>query len=237
MPEHKKKKSPAKLDADTIAVLSHELKTPLTILKSAIENLSGNVIKPENHERLLDMCRRSIDRLIRLIDENLDFAKINSGTLHVYPKPMQILEHVRHVLQSLRVKAEEKGVNLVDSMTTDDSKVLVDSDRFEQILLNLVDNAIKYTPKGGKVMVRLVKRDHFVEIHVEDTGIGIVGKDQARIFETFQQVPARSKDNQSGVGLGLAIVKALVNAHGGTISVKSKEGLGSDFFFTLPLAK
>ncbi len=223
--------------SDHIEMMAHELKTPLTILKSALEALSQNwVPAPEHRERLVEVCNRAVVRLIRLVEDHLDLAKIESGKIHYRIESIDVHHAVSHVVHAFHTQAHQKGIQLDNELLPELPNVKADEDRLIQILTNLVYNAIKFTPTGGTIAISAVPKDEFLEISVRDTGIGISEEDQKIIFEKYRQGKnVVTIPNKEGAGLGLSIVKGLLEAHGGTISVVSTPNHGSTFTFTLPI--
>ena len=171
------------------------------------------------------------DHLLHLINDLLDLSKIEAGKLDLRPETMVLTEVASEVLDRLRLKAQERGITLIDE--TDALRVHADPLRLRQILINLVGNAIKFT-EGGDITIKARPLEERVEISVVDTGIGIPEKDLPEIFDKFRQVDSSSTRKAGGTGLGLAITKSLVALHGGAITARSRPGEGSTFTFTLP---
>ena len=220
---------------DMLAVVSHELKTPLTIIKTALDNMNQNWESIEQRQTMLQMCNRAINRLITLLDGFLDLAKIESGQMAIKKESQPLFQSVQHIIHLFTSEAHAKGITLKNNVDEKLPLVMVDIPKLEQILTNLVHNAIKYTKKGGIVSVEARIKAHMMEVVVKDTGMGIPKEDQNLIFDKFKR--ARNSEKRfSGSGLGLYISKALVEAHGGTIALKSILHKGSTFLFTLPLS-
>lgn len=218
---------------DFVSNVSHELRTPLASLKLLTESLrSGALEEPATAHRFLDHMETEVNALAELVSELLELARTESKDVQLRLAPADPCEMLAAAAARLRLQAERGGLTLsVDCGGL--PAVQADATRIEQVLVNLIHNAIKFTPGGGRITVSAGRRDGWVEFSVQDTGVGIAAEDQARIFERFYKTdPSR---NRSGTGLGLAIARHVVEAHGGRIGVESHEGQGSRFFFTLPL--
>ncbi len=223
---------------DFVANVSHELKTPLTSIQGFAQAiLDGTAREPEDQRRAAQVIYAESDRLRRLVEDLLDLARMEAGQVEFRRLPVDLTVLVRGVLERLRLRAEEKGVELVNGL---DSLPLVigDGDRLAQVFTNLVDNAIQHTPPGGQVRVRGWSQAGWVAVAVEDTGPGIPPEDLSRIFERFYQVDkARPGGGRRGVGLGLAISREIVQAHGGRLAAQSEMGQGSRFTVQLPITR
>ena len=218
---------------DFVANVSHELRTPITIIKGYAETLaSGGLENSEQALRFVSIIVSHAERLGALVADLLTLSQLESGTMSLETRSVNIPQLAGHVVSLLEQKSQEKGIRVDASRLGDAPQVLADPGRLEQVFLNLLDNAIKYTPAGGTVSMSAAVEGNLVRIGVHDTGIGIPSRDLSRIFERFYRVDtARSRD-EGGTGLGLSIVKHLVQMQGGTVSVQSS-GHGSSFFFTL----
>ncbi len=228
-----------RLKSDFIGTVSHELKTPLTILLGYNEYLQSGKLGPLTDEqaRAVDAMSRSLKKLHRQISDLLDFTRLESGKLTVDPEPFPLKPLVDEVLGGQRVMLERKGLEAVAEVA-EDVAVNADRGRIAQVLDNLLVNAIKFTEKGIiRVTAEASPAEGQVVIVVTDTGIGIPEEAIPRIFDRFFQVESTdAARRQTGMGLGLSIVKAIVTAHGGRISVKSRVGEGTGISFTLPMA-
>ena len=220
---------------DFISNVSHELRTPLAALKALTETLqSGALEDPPAAHRFLQQMETEVDSLSLMINELLELSRIESGRVPLNlasTRPIDILTPAYERL-SLQAKRAKLTFNL--ECSTDLPPVLADATRIQQVLVNLLHNAIKFTPSDGKVTVSAIQQGQAVRFAVADSGIGIDSDDLPRIFERFYKVD-RSRAT-SGTGLGLAIARHLVEAHDGRIWVESEVGRGSTFYFTLPLA-
>lgn len=219
--------------SDFLAVMSHEFRTPMNGILGGI-NLLGNIcVKPQSLE-LLGMMRQCADSQLTLIGDVLDISTIESGGLELAYAAFSPRDLVSSILSAVAFDAREKGIRLaVDIDASLPSKLVSDARRLRQILMNLVGNAVKFTPEGEvRIQARLLKAG-LVEFRVCDSGIGISDKDIESIFDTFTQVDSSYGRRYQGTGLGLAICKRLVKMLGGTIRVESKVGHGSNFYFTI----
>ncbi|MDZ7374670.1 MAG: ATP-binding protein [candidate division KSB1 bacterium] len=228
-----------------ISAVSHELRTPITAIKSFAEILL-TYDDPEHRREFLEIISRESDRLARIVNDILDLSKIDSGTMHWEIEDFDLREAIIPALDTLKPLAIEKSIDL--ELETREACLLVraDRERLVQVLVNLVGNAIKFTPEGGKVSVgyeilqgrRRTDLGDFAKVWVRDTGIGIPKRFIPLIFDRFQQVvEGRGLTNRpKGTGLGLPISKEIIEHLGGNIWVESEEGKGSTFYFTVPLA-
>jgi two-component system phosphate regulon sensor histidine kinase PhoR len=224
-----------KIRRDFVANVSHELRTPVTIIKGYAETLlSGDLTEdPERAARFIEIIYSHSERLAHLIGDLLTLSEIESGDLGMERHPLALDGIVRRVVALLESKAQQKRIAVTCSVPDQFPQVLGDRGRLEQVVVNLLDNAIKYTPEGGTVGVSVTDEAEMVRVSVTDSGIGIPEKDLPRIFERFYRVDAARSRDQGGTGLGLSIVKHIVQIHGGSVSVSSTHGTGSTFSFTL----
>ncbi len=216
---------------------SHELKTPLTgiigIAESLVEGVAGEL--PETAQQNLMMLISSGRRLGNLVNDILDFSKLRHADINLSKTSIHLATVTEMVLTFSRMLVGDKPVTLQNSISHDLPLVLADENRIQQILMNLVGNAIKFT-KEGQVSVEAAHVDDFIQVSILDTGIGVPKNKLSAIFSSFEQVDGSIEREFGGTGLGLAITKKLVELHGGTIGVESIEGSGSVFRFTLPIA-
>jgi two-component system sensor histidine kinase GlrK len=215
-----------------IATISHELRSPLTSVREAASLLGDGVPGPLNpkQRRLVSIVASSADRLLRLVNQILDFSRMRAGMQPIRQDRVDVERLAERAVDELRPRAEEAGVTLERERIGGEPVVTGDEDRLMQVIVNLVANAIRFTPKGGHVTVRTVDADTEVEIQVDDTGRGIPAPALPYIFEWYRQ----AHQGRGGTGLGLAIARSAVEAHGGRITVESQEGKGSRFSVLLP---
>jgi two-component system phosphate regulon sensor histidine kinase PhoR len=218
-----------------IANVSHELRTPLTAMQGYLETLLSGGLEDRNHaRRFLEIAFRHTERLGRLVNDLTDLSNIELGRVVLRLEPTALGEVVDSVLAIIRPRAEAGSVALAGALDPALPPVLADRDRLAQILINLVDNAVKYTPLGGRVTVEArATGDGRVELSVADTGAGIPASDLPRITERFYRVDKARSRELGGTGLGLAIVKHLVIAHGGALRIDSTVGQGTRVCVTL----
>jgi CheY-like chemotaxis protein/nitrogen-specific signal transduction histidine kinase len=225
------------LKSEFLASMSHELRTPLNAILGFSELMLGESAGPlsEKQKRWLTHIRVGGKHLLQLINDILDLAKIEAGRVELHAEPFPVASALPEVISNLRHLAMEKRIVLEDDISPELS-VAADRVRFKQILYNLLNNAIKFTSEGGVVRVLGAADGAMARFTVSDTGIGIRSQDLELIFDEFRQVGESSRGVREGTGLGLAITKRLVEQHGGTITVASELGVGTQFTFTLPLA-
>lgn len=220
-----------------ISSVAHELRTPLTSLKGSIGLVLGRCAGEMGGEcrDMLGIAQRSCDRLIRLVDEMLDLARAEAGALALRLDVVSVGDCVRHAAQSLRQYATDRDVRLALRVSEDLPPVAADPDRIEQVAVNLIANAIKFSPAGGTVTVGVKQLRGHVRVSVADEGPGIPEEDRERVFDKFYRA-SDTAGGEPGVGLGLAISKAIIDQHGGRIFVRGRRGrAGSTFAFTLPM--
>jgi two-component system phosphate regulon sensor histidine kinase PhoR len=223
---------------DFVANVSHEFKTPLTAIQGFAETLLGGAVEDmENRYRFLEIIRNHAIRLSRLTDDLLKLSQIEAGKLELESRAVPIASLIEPCLETTRLRASSKKLHLEADYEADLAPVRGDVSSLQEILQNLLDNAVRYTPPGGRICVRAQSTGQEVVISVSDTGIGIPKVEQERIFERFYRVdPARSRE-MGGTGLGLSIAKHLVEAHGGRIEVESEVSRGSTFSVFLPFVQ
>jgi signal transduction histidine kinase/GGDEF domain-containing protein len=230
------------MKSEFVSVASHELRTPLATVKNVVQLVlkgkAGEV--NETQANFLTMAEKNINRLTNILTNLLDLSRIESGKIGIKPEELDLKLPIDFVLSSLKPHADGKSIHLQREVESDLPFVYGDREKVEQILTNLVGNAIKFTPEGGKIVVSaklLDRTKNGVGISVKDTGIGIPEDQLEKVFEKFHQVESPLHHSAGGTGLGLAITKGLVDAHQGQIWVESEVGKGSIFTFTLPLSK
>jgi two-component system phosphate regulon sensor histidine kinase PhoR len=222
---------------DFVANVSHELRTPITIIKGYAETLMSGELEnsPEHTTRFVSIILSHAERLAMLVGDLLTLSQLESGNLSLEMKRVSLPAAAGQVVALLEQKSQEKGIRVDAQGLNEVPLVLADPGRLEQVLINLLDNAVKYTPAGGVVSMSAVAEGDLVRIGVHDNGIGIPARDLPRIFERFYRVDSARSREEGGTGLGLSIVKHIVQMLGGTVSVQSG-GEGSSFYFTLKRA-
>jgi len=219
---------------DFIANVSHELRTPLASIKSVVETLqSGALDDKVVAQDFLSRADAEVDRLVQMVTELLELSRLESGQAPLARERVDVGQMLGAAVERMLPQAERKGLALTLEVASGLPPIVGDAQRLEQATVNLLDNAIKFTPEGGSVKVSARAADDAVRVEVEDNGVGISAEKLPRIFERFYKVDRARGDR--GTGLGLAVVKHTIEAHGGTISARSEEGRGSTFTFTLPV--
>jgi PAS domain S-box-containing protein len=223
-------------DREFLAYMSQELCSPLHNLIGFAELLTQETVGPlnEKQKRFIGHMRKDSLRLLELITDLVDLSKIEAGSLDLRHEPFHVGEEIEEALTSVGHRAIAKSLEMLANVSPP-LRISADRRRFQQILVNLLANAIKFTPENGKVRVEGLERDGFAEISVSDTGIGIAAERRQVIFDKLYQVSAATNRGHTGTGLGLAISKALVEQHGGRIWFESEVGKGSCFTFTIPV--
>jgi two-component system phosphate regulon sensor histidine kinase PhoR len=223
-----------KVRQEFLSNISHELRTPLTSILAFVETLEdGAIDDQENNRRFLSVIRRNAERMHSLIADILELSLIESGNVTVEIREVKLAHLVEEVFASLSSKAVERNVSLISEIPGD-ATVLADSVRLEQMITNLVDNAIKFNRRGGSVTLAIEREDSRDVISVTDTGEGIMTEQLERIFERFYRADRARSREIGGTGLGLAIVKHLAKLHGGEVSVGSELTRGTTFRIELP---
>jgi len=218
-----------------LATVSHELRSPLTSMREAAHLLHEEVAGTLNPKqaRLVAIIGESTERLLRLVNQILDLSRLRAGRLPLARRTVDLTQVAERGVNELRPQAAEGHVAVAVERIGQNFEAAVDEDKLVQVVVNLVANAIRFTPAGGRVTVRAVDAGPEVELHVEDTGVGIPASALPRIFEMYQQAHGQ----RGGTGLGLAIVRGVVEAHHGRVTVESHEGKGSRFTVLLPRKK
>ncbi|WP_462272741.1 sensor histidine kinase [Methanohalophilus sp.] len=216
-----------------LSMVSHELKTPLTAMRTSSEFLREEDCDKETQKEMLDLIIRNIDRQSRMVDDLLDISRIESGRMVFKEEQINLKEIIDNAIQMMEPMATKNGIN-IESELDNEPRVKADKDKLLRVFVNLLNNAIKFTTnKGENIKIKTEENRDFVEISVIDRGIGISENEQDKIFDKFYQVDNTSRRKVGGSGLGLAIIKGIIEGQGGSIRVKSEPGVGSTFTFTL----
>lgn len=223
---------------DFISNVSHELRTPIASVRALIETLQDSALEdPPVAQRFLRRAATEVESITQIVEELLTLSRIESGQVRLQLEPAPVIDVVMRPVERLLPPAERQEVELVLDLPAGLPLILADVGHIQQVITNLVHNAIKYTPQGGRITLSAKLEGDTVILAVADTGIGIPATDLSRVFERFYKSDrARRRGEIGGTGLGLAIAKHIVQAHEGQIWVKSKEGRGSTFYFSLPVA-
>ncbi len=218
---------------DFVSNAAHELRSPMTSINGFVEGMLDGTIPQEKHRMYLEIVSSEVKRLTKLVKTMLDLSRIESGRDKITLSKIDINELIRHVIIRLSQKIEQKGILPEIEISDEPLFVMADSDKIEQVLQNLVDNAIKFTDEGKSLLLSTVKKGNKVYVTVKDEGAGISENDLKFIWDRFYTVDKARSGNKSGTGLGLSIVKSIIDQHGQEISVKSTENVGTEFVFTL----
>ena len=226
----------AKLKSDFVSNVSHELRTPLALIRLYAETLElGRISNPGKHQEYYEIIRKESERLTSLINNILDFSRIEAGKKEYSFRETDVADLVRSTLDSYRFEIEQNGFHFEQKIDNNLPPLQVDREAIARSLLNLVNNAVKYSATEKYLGVHLYHHYGNVNLEVVDHGIGIPAKEQPKIFEKFYRVGDPLVHNTKGSGLGLSLVRHIVHAHGGEVTVESAPGRGSKFIITLPV--
>jgi len=218
-----------------VANVSHELRTPLTTIKSYTETLLDGALKDDQVSwQFLNVINEEADRMTRIVNDLLELSRLDNKEVRFNKSAINLAYVLGSAVSKMRVNADKKGVKLFWEIKEDAPLCFADSDKMEQVFQNILSNAIKYTPSGGSITVRLWDEDNYVFTSVKDTGIGIPKEDLPRIFERFYRVDKTRSREFGGTGLGLSIAKEIVKAHEGEIEIKSEVGKGTEVIVKIP---
>jgi len=236
MENERKLREALEIKSQFVSMVSHELRTPLTAIKEGIGIVADGIAGKlnEKQKEFLDIARKSVDRLARLINEVLDFQKLEAGKVKLNLRKNDLNEAVREVCATMSPAARERGLNLAARIDETLPRVIFDRDSIIQVLTNIVDNAIKYTEKGS-IMIATGRGDNLVSVQVSDTGPGILREDLPKLFHRFERVDGGKYRKVGGTGLGLAISKQIIEKHNGKIWAESTPGKGMTIHFILPI--
>jgi signal transduction histidine kinase len=225
-----------RLKSAFVTIVSHELRTPLTSIKGFVENMLQGLTGPLNEKQQYYLTRIHLnaERLTRMLNELLDLSRIEAGKMQLLATPLSLQELFSDLIEGFQPLARQKSIEMEVTLADIIPPVQADRDKLYEVVANLLDNAIKFTPPGGRVQISAEVQDvRFVKIRVSDTGCGIPEEHRAKIFQKFYRVGSVA-GSSNGAGLGLSIAKGLIELHGGTLDVESEPGKGSHFYFTLP---
>jgi len=225
----------SRLKDEFLATLSHELRTPLNAILGYARMIRGGIVAPERQQRAFETIERNAVSLTQIVEDVLDVSRIIAGKLRLNVQPVDIAAVVRNAVEGVMPAADARGVSVQRVLDPDAGPVSGDPERLQQVVWNLLTNAVKFTNRGGRVQVCVEQVDSHVEIRVSDTGIGISRAFLPHVFERFRQGDSGTTREHGGLGLGLSITRQLVELHGGRIRASSEgEGCGSTFSVELP---
>lgn len=224
-----------RMKKDFISTVSHELRTPLTSVRGSLGLLASGVMGDLGDEarQMVNVAERNSVRLIALINDILDFDKLESGMMEMDLRPTPLMRILERSIETVSAMALQEGIDI--ELHCANATVLGDEARLTQVTVNLLSNAVKYSHRGGVVTVMARAEDGWADVRVQDQGWGISEEQQKKLFQRFQRADASDSRNKPGTGLGLAICKAIVERHGGTIGLTSRENEGSTFWFRIPI--
>ena len=230
----------ADMREEFLALTTHDLRSPLTVISGVISFFSSGRLGELSAEQksMVAMMERNTQSLIELINDLLDASKLESGTMRLELSAVDLGALIRDVHESMGPLAREKGIAIEERLPDDLPPLSADHDKLRRVIVNLLSNALKFTPKGGRIEVGAGRSNGdtpAVRVFVADTGVGIAPGDLARLFDKYEQARSRATRGEKGTGLGLYIARQLIEMHGGTIDVQSEVGQGSTFTFTLPI--
>lgn len=223
-----------RLRSEFLAMVSHDLHTPLTAIKGSMEVLLHEGVGIELSRELLGIAQKNTDRLFRMVSDILDLARIEAGRFEIRREPFDVVVGLRGTIDRLRRLAQDRQISLTLQAPDGLPQVPADGLRMDQVFSNLLSNALKFTPRGGQIGVTVQELPAELLVQIRDSGLGIPAEHLDRIFDRFYRVPLPAEEKVEGTGLGLSICKAIVEEHGGRIWVESAVGKGSTFSFTLP---
>lgn len=234
--KYEEAKKLAAIKLDFISVVSHELRIPMSVIKESVnliyEGLAGEINAKQR--RFLELAKNNVDRIVRLIDGLLDISKMEAGRFDMNRTLQDICAVIKNVFDTLKIKADNKGTKFDLALSSGPVNMWFDSDQITRVFVNLIDNAIKFTPEYGSVNIRSEDLDKFIRISITDNGPGIEEEDLGKIFDKYYSVIRSGHGEVKGTGLGLPISKEIVDFHGGKITVDSKLGQGTKFSVILP---
>jgi signal transduction histidine kinase/DNA-binding response OmpR family regulator len=218
------------------ANISHEFRTPLTLILGPAKQIIAETEEGKIREEL-NVIYRNANKLLGLVNQLLDVSKLESGTMKLRTVPQNIVPLVKALALSFTSYAERKRITLTFNSTEDEIRAYIDKDKIEKIITNILSNAFKFTPEGGRIDVAVTREKDLVNVSISDTGTGIPAQKLPKIFDRFYQVDGSHTKEQEGTGIGLSLTKELVELHKGTIEVESTEGKGTTFTIRIPLGR
>ena len=229
----------SEMKEEFLALTTHDLRSPLTVISGVINFFTSGRLGELTSEQknMVSMMERNTQSLIELVNDLLDASKLESGTLRLDFAPVDLRELAEDLRESMGPLARDKEVSLEERLPEDLPPVRADRNKLRRVLVNLISNATKFTPKGGRITLSAERQGGAVRVCVIDTGVGIPPEDLDRLFDKYEQARSRATRSEKGTGLGLYITRQIVELHGGRIEVQSEVGKGSTFSFTVPTAE
>ena len=229
----------SEMKEEFLALTTHDLRSPLTVISGVINFFTSGRLGDLTAEQknMVSMMERNTQSLIELVNDLLDASKLESGTMRLDLTSIDLGGLVRELREGMVPMAREKGITIEESVPAALPPLRADRPKLRRVLVNLLSNALKFTPKGGRVEVSAAPENGFVRVSVTDTGVGIAPEDMERLFDKYEQARSRATRSEKGTGLGLYITRQLVELHGGKIEARSELGQGSTFSFTIPTAE
>lgn len=220
-----------------IANVSHELKTPMTSIGGFIDGILDGTIPPEQEKKYLTIVSSEVKRLSRMVVSMLNLSKIETGEVKLSPQRYDVGKQMFETLLSFEQKINDKNIEIVGFEDMNEVMIEADRDLIQQVVYNLIDNAVKFTPDGGRITLMANRNDESTKVVIRNSGAGVSDDEISRIFERFYKVDKSRSFDTKGVGLGLYIVKTIINMHGGEITASSKKGEFTEFAFEIPFAQ
>lgn len=220
-----------------VSNVSHELKTPMTTIGGFIDGILDGTIPPEKQNQYLAIVSAEVKRLSRMVVSMLNLSKIEAGEVSIVPKNYNILSQIFEILLSFEKKIDDKHINIEGFEETSNVSIYADRDLISQVVYNLLDNAVKFTPENGTISFKVQSDEEYTYVSIRNTGKGVSPEEISRIFERFYKVDKSRSYDTKGVGLGLYIVKTIINMHGGDIKASSQQGSYTEFSFRIPHEK
>ena len=223
------------LQEDFILNISHEIRSPLKVILSVVQCYRYSIDNPEKMEEYLDTIKRNGYKMLKLVNNLIDSTKLDRNHYELKKEDVDIISLIEWNISNIDKYARQKDISLIFDTNVEECIMAVDIEAMDRIIVNLISNAVKFSPKESCIYVNALKKDNNITISVKDQGIGIPLEEQKDIFNRFVQSSKNNKNEYAGSGIGLDLVKRLVNAHNGTIELESKENCGSEFRVKLPI--
>ncbi len=229
----------SEMKEEFLALTTHDLRSPLTVISGVINFFTSGRLGDLTAEQknMVSMMERNTQSLIELVNDLLDASKLESGTMRLDLASIDLGALIHEVREGMLPMAREKGITIEESVLAQLPPLVADRAKLRRVIVNLLSNALKFTPKGGRVEVSAAPEGRFVRVSVTDTGVGIAPEDMERLFDKYEQARSRATRSEKGTGLGLYITRQIVELHGGKIEARSELGKGSTFSFTIPTAE